>query len=121
MGAISKMEKGKSLRVYGPGGPELLTCSFSLVTSTLTAGEQQGCTVSRTTTGTYVIALGKVYKSVVVTYGVIAASTAQLFIITAIDLAAKTITVKQVTAGGGTAVDTLTARVDFQIIGRVVS
>jgi hypothetical protein len=109
------------VKAYGPGGGVILSCSFSLVTTALTAIEEQGCTVSRTAAGTYVIALGSTYKAVNVALGTIAASTAQLFIVTAVDLAARTITIKQVTAGGGTAVDTLTARVDVQIFARTVS
>jgi hypothetical protein len=108
-------------KVYGPNSARMLVCSFGLVTTALTAGEQQGCTVSRTTTGTYVVDLLKVYKDVNVTMGVIAASTAQLFIITAVDLAAKTITIKQVTAGGSTAVDTITATINLQILARTNS
>lgn len=105
-------------RFFGPSGGEVVTCSFSLVTTALTAIEQAGCTVSRTTTGTYVVQLLGRYKHLTVGMSVQAASTAQLFIITARDLTAGTITIQQVTAGGGTAVDTLTARVDLVIVGR---
>lgn len=106
-------------KLRGPAGGEILTCSFSLSTSTLTKGECQGTDVSRSTTGTYVVAFAPGYfKKINVGMSVQAASTAQLFIITARDLAAGTLTLKQVTAGGGTAVDTITAQVDLVIVGR---
>lgn len=116
---MARNSKNKNIaKVFGPGGGKWITCSFSLITTALTAIEEQGCTVSRTAAGTYVLDLLKTYKNITVTYGVIAASTAQLFVVTAIDLAARTVTLKQVTAGGGTAVDTLTARVDLIIFAR---
>jgi len=108
-------------KVFGPGGAKIVTCSFSLVTTALTTVEAQGCSVSRTGVGTYVVQVRPGYKMLNVTMGVEAASTAQLFIVTSRDLAAGTVTIKQVTAGGGTAVDTLTARVDVQIVCRTVA
>lgn len=110
-------------KLFGPGGGRILTCSFTTSGSTsgVTTNEAQGCTVARTGVGTFVVTLGASYKHVTVGMAVIAATTAQLFIVTAIDLAARTITLKQVTAGGGTAVDTLAARVDLVIVGRVNS
>ena len=108
-------------KAFGPGGAKIATCSFSLVTTALTTVEAQGCSVSRTGVGTYVIQLRPGYKMLNVTTGVEAQSTAQLFIVTGRDLTAGTVTIKQVTAGGGTAVDTITARVDVQIVCRTVS
>jgi hypothetical protein len=107
-------------RLKGPPGGEIVTASFSLVTTTLTAGECMGCTVARTGVGTYVVTLGRVYKAINIAWSIQAATTAQDFRITARDLAAKTITIKQMTAGTGTAVDTLTAQVDLIIVGRTV-
>ena len=111
------------LDAYGPSGSKVLTVSFTTsgTTSDVTTHEAQGATVARTGVGTFVVTLGALYKHVTVGMSVQAATTAQLFIVTARDLTAKTITIKQVTAGGGTAVDTLAARIDLVIIGRLAS
>lgn len=108
-------------KAFGPGGGRILTCSFSVVTTALTALEEQGCTVLRTAVGQYDITLPRIYKWVNVNICTIAASTAQIFIVTLVDLPNRLITIKQVTAGGGTAVDTITARVDVAIQSRSVS
>lgn len=106
---------------YGPSGGEILTCSFTTSgsTSDVTTNESAGCTVARTGAGTFVITMDRVYRHVTVGMSVQAATTAQVFLITARDLTAKTITITQVTAGGGTAVDTLAATVNVNIIARL--
>lgn len=109
------------IKAFGPGGGRLLSCSFSVAAAVLTALEEQGCTVSRTGVGQYDIALPRVYKWVEIALTPIAASTAQLFIVSSVDLPNRLIRINQVTAGGGTAVDTLTARVDVWIKARTVS
>jgi hypothetical protein len=108
-------------KAFGPGGGRILQCSFSVAAAVLTALEEQGCTVLRTGVGQYDITLPRVYKFAEVHVNPMAASTAQLFIVTNIDLPNRLITIKQVTAGGGTAVDTITARVDVMIFARTVS
>jgi hypothetical protein len=107
----------------GPADAEIVTCAFTTSGSTaaVTTNEAQGCSVARTGVGTFVVNLERVYKHVTVGMSVQAATTAQLFIVTARDLAAKTITIKQVTAGGGTAVDTLAARIDLVLVCRTQS
>jgi len=105
-------------KTFGPSGSRILQCCFIVTGATITVPEEQGCTVTRTGVGTYEIALGQIYKNINVSVTTIAASTAQLFLVTAADPASKVVTIKQVTAGGGTAVDTLTARIDVQIMAR---
>lgn len=105
----------------GPRDGEILSCSFSLVTTALTVVEAQGATPARTTTGTYVVTFDQGYKNVTVGMSVQAASTAQLFIVTGrtvVNGLTTAITISQVTAGGGTAVDTITARIDLVIVAR---
>lgn len=114
--------KNRGIRVYGPGGPELVTCKFTTsgTTSDVTTVEAQGCTVARTGVGVFVVTFGRTYKVIPnVTFSVQASTTAQLFIITAATTSAVTIT--QVTAGGGTAVDTLAATINVQAVGRTNS
>ncbi len=121
---MARLSRNKNIpKAFGPGGGEFCTVSFTTSGSTtdVTTNESAGATVARTGVGTFVVTTDRVYKHVTVGMSVQAASTAQLFIITARNLANRTITLTQVTAGGGTAVDTLAATVNLIIFGRTVS
>jgi hypothetical protein len=109
------------IKAFGPGGGRILSCSFSVAAAVLTALEEQGCTVLRTAVGQYDITLPRVYKWANVNICTVAATTAQVFVVTLVDLPNRLITIKQVTAGSGTAVDTVAARVDVAIQTRSVS
>lgn len=120
--ASNLKSRGRGIKVYGsPSGAELLQCDFTTsgTTSDVTTNEAQGCTVARTGVGVFVVTLGRTYKAFTVGMSVQAATTAQLFVITA--RTTSTITITQVTAGGSTAVDTLAARINLVIVGRTVS
>jgi hypothetical protein len=111
----------RGVKFFGPGGVEVAQVDFTTSGSTadVTVNENQGATVARTGVGTFVVTLAKTYKTYNVTIGVQASTTAQQFLITA--RTATTFTITQVTAASGTAVDTLAARINVQIIGRTVS
>lgn len=112
----------RSKSVSAPGGPvDILVVDFTTsgTTSGVTTNEARGCSVARTGVGVFVVTLNRAYKHFSVGMSVQAATTAQLFIITA--RTASTITLTQVTAGGGTAVDTLAARINMTITARVNS
>lgn len=121
---MARFSQNKNIpKAVGPGGAEVLSISFTTsgTTAAVTTNESAGGTIARTGVGVFVVTLDKVYKHLTVGMSVQAASTAQLFIITARSLSARTITITQVTAGGGTAVDTLAATVNLVIVGRMVS
>lgn len=108
-------------KTFGPNGTQLPHCVFTTsgTTADVTTVEAQGCTVARFGVGTYVITLGKTYKNVTTTFSVLSTTTAQVFIKTA--QTGNSVTIKQVTAGGGTAVDTLVATVDVIMVARANS
>ncbi len=111
------------LDAVGPSGAKLITLSFTTsgTTSDVTINEAQGATVARTGVGLFEVTLNASYKAVTVAMSVQAASTAQLFKLDSRNLTTGKIVIRQVTAGGNTAVDTLAARIDLVIVGRVAS
>jgi phosphotransferase system HPr-like phosphotransfer protein len=106
-------------KFFGPGGGHVATCSFTTsgTTADVTTNEAEGCTVARTGVGTFVVTMRNTYKHLTVGMSVQAATTAQLFLITA--KTGSTVTITQVTAGGSTAVDTLAATINLVIVARI--
>ncbi len=119
--ATNRIARTRGIRHYGPGGVELLTCDFTTsgTTADVTTNEANGCTVARTGVGQFTVTFGRSYKSFQVGMSVQAATTAQLFKIGS--RTTSSFVIDQVTAGGGTAVDTLAARVNLVIHARTVS
>lgn len=106
---------------YGPSGGKIMLCKFSVATTVLTALEQHGCTVARTTTGTYVITTGKVYKDLIVKLSVQRAAGAQTQAVWITASNTNTVTINQFTAADGTLVDTLSFTAHVEIFGRANS
>lgn len=102
-------------KYIGPAPVETATIDFTTSGSTTapTTNQAYGCSVARTGVGVFVITLDRAYRLLLPTLSVQASTTAQLFIITA--KTTSTITVTQVTAGGGTAVDTLAGRICMHV------
>lgn len=105
-------------KMSGPSGGELLTCKFSVVTTALTALEEAGCTVARTGTGTYVVTLNKVYKSVTANVIIQTAAGAETQSVWLTGSTTSSLTLTQFTAGSSTAVDVLTFTAHIQIMCR---
>lgn len=104
-------------KVFGPTRKDaIVDFTTSGGTGAVTTNEAFGATVARTGVGVFTITLANSYKHSLVTMAVQAATTAQLFIVTS--RTANTVVITQVTAGGGTAVDTLAARINVRISSR---
>src|ERR1700712_133753 len=88
-------------KLIGPPGGDILSVSFTTsgTTADVTTNEAQGASVARTGVGVFVVTTSGTYKHLTVGMSVHAASTAQLFIVTA--KTTSSITITQVTAGGG--------------------
>lgn len=105
-------------KLAGPQPAEICTSTFTTSgnTGALTSSESFGCTVSRTGVGLFTLVLDRAYRKVNVTYGVLAATTAQLLKIDSNN--GQTIVFRQVTAGGNVAVDTAVMTIDVQMVCR---
>lgn len=113
---------GSMMGVYGPSPKNMVEGTFTTSggTGALTAVAGEGFTAARQSQGVFRVTYARVAKAArKVVFSVQGASTAQLFIITANTTAYTEFT--QVTAGGGTAVDTMVATVHFHAVERYTS
>lgn len=107
-----------TLKLVGPPGGRALVCKFSVVTTALTALEEQGCTVARSGVGTYTITLPRTYKLVAYHLTLRRAAGAQTQSVWVTGETTSTLTLTQFTSADGTAVDTLTFTASLVLIVR---